>query len=332
MRPGAYSCGRAILVAVGLLAGCVAVDDEIEDLGPPDGKSDTALPRTVEVDVAPGATKRFRITTRAFVADLAQSGDVLAQLTAKHYEHEHASELSPTPHLAVPGDGKVRNWTLTVRNRGDSDLRATLIVDLPRAELGIVSDIDKTVLPPETASGLPPPYPGVATLYQILEHREGGLPGDMHYVTARVPDRIAGIPEWMALHALPPGPIDTGISTIPAVAEREKVADITRLLEARPGQQFLLFGDSSHRDPEVYRTIVERFPDRIAAVFIHKVNATVTPARVEGMHLVAHYAEAAAITFGLGLVTEREARVVIDAARAEGLALSDDDVEALFAR
>jgi hypothetical protein len=322
-----YSRLCILLVALG---GACATEDEIEDLGTlADGKTDTALPRTVEVDLAPGASKRFRITTPAFVASLAQDGETDAQLAAKHYEYLFTSEVSSAPRVEAAADGTTRNWTLTVYNRGDEALAATVVVDIPRdaGELGIVSDIDKTVLPPATTAGLPAPYPGIARLLQILERETAG---DVHYVTARTPDGVAEIPDWMAMHDVPEGTIDTGISGVPWVAQAEKVRDISRLFDAQPEQPFVLFGDTSHRDPEVYAEIRTKYPERVKAIFINKVNATVSPTRVAGMHLVNNYAEAAAIAFGADLLTEAEARDVISAARAEGLAITDDEIDALI--
>jgi hypothetical protein len=322
----------AILFAV-CLAGCVTAEDDFEDLGSlEDGKADTVLPRSVDVEIAPGKSKRFRITTATFVASVSQTGDVPAQLVAKHFDFVTESDATRAPRVEAVADGSVRNWTLTVFNRGTTKLAGTLVVDLPRrtGELGIVCDIDKTVMPPETPAGLVPPYPGIAALLSTLELRDAGTPGDLRYVTARKPSGIVGVPEWMAMYGVPAGTIDTGISGIPAVAQREKVADITRIFEARTAQRFVLLGDTSHRDPEVYTEILARFPDRVAAVFIHKVDATVPPARVAGMHLVDNYAEAAAIAYGLRLVTEPEARDIMDAARTEGLAITPAEIDALI--
>jgi uncharacterized protein YaeQ len=78
-----------------------------------------------------------------------------------------------------------------------------------------------------------------------------------------------------------------------------------------------LFGDSSHRDPEVYEEILAGHPHRIIAGFIHEVNATVSPDRVEGLHLHESYAEVAAILFGLGAITRGEALEVMHAAKDE---------------
>ena len=329
------NCGRlcTVLVAITMAGACVAADDEIEDLGTlADDKSDTSLPRTVELDLEPGASKRFRVTTAAFVASLAQDADVDAQLAAKHYEYSFTRDVARAPRIEAVADGTVRNWTLTVFNRGDATLAAKVVIDVPRdaSELGIVSDIDKTVLPPATSTLLPPPYPGIAALLRTLELRTGGAAGDVHYVTARTPDGVVEIPDWMAMHTVPAGTIDTGISGVPWVAQAEKVRDISRILDLRGEQQFVLFGDTSHRDPEVYAEIRTKYPTRLAAIFINKVNATVSPNRVAGMHLVNNYAEAAAIAFGEDLITESEARAVMNAARTEGLAITQAQIDALI--
>jgi len=323
------SCPCILLVAVSLSA-CVTSEAEIEDLGTAgDGKADTILPRTVEIELDPGESKRFRITTAGFVASVDQDGDTAAQLTAKHYEFSYSSDEAPDAHIAAIGDGTVRNWTLTVFNRGDAILEATIVIDLPRAsgELGIVSDIDKTVMPPETASGMPAPYPGIAALLRTVE---GSVAGDVHYVTARTPDGVVEIPDWMAMHEVPAGVIDTGTSGAPWIAQAEKVADITRILDATGDQPFVLFGDTSHRDPEVYKQIQTAYPARISAIFIHKVNVTVSATRVAGMHLVNNYAEAAAIAFGQELITEAQARTIMNAARSEGLAITAAEIDALI--
>ena len=330
---GYPSCRCAILFAVGI-AGCgVTNEDPIEDLGTlSDNKSDASLPRTVALELDPGASKRYRITTPAFVANLSQAEDVLAQLKAKHLEFSFASDVSADPRVDAEADGTSRNWTLTVYNRGDDLLDATVVIDVPRdsTELGIVSDIDKTVLPPATTAGLPAPYPGIATLLHTLEMRAGGAAGDVHYVTARAPVDVVEIPAWMELHGVPEGSIDTGISGVPWVAQPEKVRDISRIFEASVQQQFVLFGDTAHRDPEVYAEIRTAYPTRVTAIFIHKVNATVPATRVAGMHLVNNYAEAAAIAFGQDLLTEAEARTVMNAARTEGLAITAAEIDALI--
>lgn len=243
------------------------------------------------------------------------SESVLNRVMAAHGLADAAAFLA---HAITADDGN------KYLNRAELE-RAAATFGVLAPELGIVSDLDKTVVPPGELAA----YPGVAALYRELELGNNGKPGDTCYVTARSPDRVTEMPAWLAAHGLPEGPIETGVSTVPWVAEREKVADIVRRFDARPDQKFVLFGDTDHRDPEVYREVKRLYPDRVTAIFMHRVN-NVRADRVEGMHLIGNYAEAAAILFGLGVLDETRARRVITAARSEGLALTDAEVATLL--
>lgn len=211
-----------------------------------------------------------------------------------------------------------------------SELEAAAKVLTGAVDLGIISDIDKTLLPPHDDDGAkPPPYPGVSHLIDLLERQDGAVDGDTHYVTARTDDRVVGMDDWMAAHGLPAGSIHTGISGVPWVAQAEKVRDISAVFDANPDQKFVLFGDSSHKDPEVYREIMARYPDRVVAGFIHKVNNP-SASRLVGLHLVESYAEAAAILYGKGVLSEAAARSVMVRAQVEGLSITDAEMTALL--
>lgn len=187
-------------------------------------------------------------------------------------------------------------------------------------ELHIISDLDKTIIRPD--GGI---YAGAAQLFYEL----GQLGSDFTYVTARSPERIEGVPELLDNHGLPVAPIETGTSTLPWVAEPEKIADISRTLDADPAAKAFLFGDSSHRDPEVFKAILEAYPDRIIAAFVHKVN-NVNPTRVEGMILYDNFAEVAGHLLRMQIFDEPAARRVMDAAQIEGLDITDAQIEALI--
>lgn len=197
-------------------------------------------------------------------------------------------------------------------------------------EMGIVSDLDKTIIPKHDArSGVvPPPYPGVAALMRELE---GDQAGDMYYVTARGPNRVTEVPEYLEEHDIPAGPIETGTSTLPWLAGPEKVRDISKAFDSNPDQSFVMFGDSSHRDPEAYKEIVAKYPGRVKAAFIHNVSRSVTPQRVEGLYLIENYAEAAAILFREGVLDEAGARRVMVNAQLEGLEITDVQINELIA-
>jgi phosphatidate phosphatase APP1 len=47
---------------------------------------------------------------------------------------------------------------------------------------------------------------------------------------------------------------------------------IARIFEAHPQQRFVLFGDDSQEDPNIYSSLADHFADRIFAVYIRRVN------------------------------------------------------------
>jgi DNA uptake protein ComE-like DNA-binding protein len=209
-----------------------------------------------------------------------------------------------------------------------SRLKEHCVVE-PEVEIGLISDLDRTVIPPHEDALPAEPYPGVAALYNELEFRNLGHPGDVYYVTARGPDRLEGIPEWLEQNGLPTGPIETGATDSFWAARQEKVSDISAILDANPDQNFILFGDTKHVDPEVFREIIELYPGRIEAALVHLVN-NANPDRLVGLHPFDNYARAAAILYGQGILTESVARGVMTAAKYQGLDITSSEIEELI--
>jgi hypothetical protein len=180
-------------------------------------------------------------------------------------------------------------------------------------EIGVVSDLDKTVIPPHDdvlpdAPYPDAPYPGVASLYTALEGRHAG---DVYYVTARPDSMIDGIAEWLAAQAVPTGPIATGVSPIPYLARAEKVADISAIFDANPGQQFVLLGDTNHVDADAFRDIIEIYEDRVIVAFVHDVKP-IDPERIAGLVLFEDYADVARTLEELGLLDVATAAAIIE--------------------
>lgn len=198
-------------------------------------------------------------------------------------------------------------------------------------EIGIICDLDKTIIPKHGRNAdAPAPYPGIQALLHELEFGKGGEAGDITYVTARGPHRVVDIPDYLEEHGIPAGPIETGTSSMPWVAQPEKVKDASKVFDANPDQSFVMFGDTSHRDPEAYKDVIAKYPGRVSAAFIHKVNNSVSPERVEGLYLIENYAEAAAILLEKGIIDEPAARRVMVRAQLEGLDITDEQIQTLL--
>src|SRR4030095_10734310 len=86
----------------------------------------------------------------------------------------------------------------------------------------------------------------------------------------------------MELQNIPKGPIvlrdwDVGLSAFSASHHLDhKGVAIRNILGLYPSLPFILIGDSSQRDPEIYREIVAEFPGRIHAIYIRDVVRSVS--------------------------------------------------------
>jgi len=179
----------------------------------------------------------------------------------------------------------------------DPALRQRLLATIAEAgsretELAIISDYDDTVVPHKDRRW-GEAFPGAKELYAALE---GDEPGDVHYVTARPSIATSNVKEHVAERGLPAGTLEEGSldrwfwKGLDG-ARDEKIEDIERLLQLHPGQRFVLIGDDSQRDPEVYATIRERHPDRVAEVIIRRTGHAHEAER-EGLLYVDTYEQA----------------------------------------
>jgi phosphatidate phosphatase APP1 len=81
----------------------------------------------------------------------------------------------------------------------------------------------------------------------------------------------------MHLQNIPKGPLllrDWDISLSALRSDRHfehKGVAIRNVIQLYPDLDFILIGDTSQHDPEIYRRIVAEFPDRIRAIYIRDV-------------------------------------------------------------
>ncbi|MDB4914339.1 MAG: hypothetical protein JWM95_1983 [Gemmatimonadetes bacterium] len=173
----------------------------------------------------------------------------------------------------------------TVSGSGD------VLIPPTSATFGVISDIDDTVIQSRVSSFLLAartvmlgnartrlPFPGVAAFYQALRAGATGSEKNPIFYVSSSPWNIHDvITEFMDLQKIPRGPVllrDWDISLGALAATRHldhKGAAIRSIMAMYPLLPFILIGDTSQHDPEIYRQIVGEFPGRIRAIYIRDV-------------------------------------------------------------
>lgn len=174
--------------------------------------------------------------------------------------------------------------------RGLTQARATVEILVPGedAELGIVSDIDDTVLQTHVTQKLKMiwvtvvgnaytrmPFEGTSELYRALAAGASGSANNPVFYVSKSPWNLYDfLVDFMDYHELPRGPLllrDIGLREAPPLDH--KSAAVHGLFELYPKLQFILIGDSGERDPDIYLETARRFPGRVLAIYIRDLGS-----------------------------------------------------------
>lgn len=167
-----------------------------------------------------------------------------------------------------------------------------LLVPPASATCGVISDLDDTVIQSRVTNFLQAartvmlgnartrlPFPGVAAFYEALRNGAGGEERNpMFYVSSSPWNIYDVITEFMDLQRIPRGPVmlrDWDITWGAMSAGRHlahKGEVIRDIMATYPDMPFILLGDTSQQDPEIYRQIVDEHPSRVRAIYIRDVN------------------------------------------------------------
>lgn len=98
-----------------------------------------------------------------------------------------------------------------------------------------------------------------------------------------------------------------------------KFMRIVRILENYPTQRFVLLGDSSQQDPDIYAAVAKHFPNQVRAVYIRdvykknqqKVRETLTAMEEAGVPccFFTHSSEALEHSQRIGLISSEQLAV-----------------------
>jgi phosphatidate phosphatase APP1 len=236
----------------------------------------------------------------------------------------------------APGHGS-RGWLQTELEvvaaavRGLVPVRASgeLLVPDPQAELGVISDIDDTVLQTHVTQKLKmmwvtlsgsaytrAPFEGTSELYRALALGSSGRGNNPVFYVSKSPWNLYDfLVDFLEHQGLPRGPLllrDIGLREAPPLDH--KSAALRLLFDTYPSLPFVLVGDSGERDAEIYVETAQRYPGRVRAIYIRDLDGSHADgssapelrarARSSGAELlwVAHAREALQHARTLGLV------------------------------
>ena len=176
-------------------------------------------------------------------------------------------------------------------NAATATATGEILVPPATARFGVISDIDDTVIQSRVSNFLQAartvmlgnartrlPFPGVAAFYRALRDGSGGDGRNPIYYVSSSPWNIFDvISEFMELQDIPRGPLllrdwDIGWDLLASARHFDhKTLAIRDIMHLHPGMEFILIGDTSQHDPEIYRKIVGEFPGRVKAIYIRDV-------------------------------------------------------------
>ena len=209
-----------------------------------------------------------------------------------------------------------------------------LTIDKADSEkIGIISDFDDTVKHTSADKTIQmikgilignyktdKAIPGVSSLYKgILSNPQSTGFDCVHYVTGSPTNLYLRVQNFLKLNGFPQGSMSMkspGSRLEPTVSDTfsYKVAKIRPIINAYPNKKFVLFGDTTQKDTEVYLKIKQEFPKNVAGIYIN--NATkANPAdpKYNGVMVTDSAIDAAQDLLKKGIITQEAVdRVISD--------------------
>jgi len=198
----------------------------------------------------------------------------------------------------------------------------TDVVVPAKAEFGVISDIDDTILKTDVTSRLKlktmlhtilknagnrRAFAGVADFYQALKLGPDGEGFNPFFYVSNSPWNLYDLLlDFLHINHLPRGPVllrDFGLPSEDIVSsyKTHKADMVNRILDTYPSLPFILVGDSGEHDTDIYLEAAKNNPERILAIYIRDVQHARRARRIEKLienvsnvevHLVGTYEEA----------------------------------------
>lgn len=180
---------------------------------------------------------------------------------------------------------------ITTKYKYDTPKEEVVIDKIDSTKIGIISDIDDTVKYTGVDNKIKmikhiltgnyktdKQIPGVSTLYKgILSETQSFNVGSVHYVTGSPTTLYGRIQSFLKLNNFPQGSLalkspGSKVAPIPSDTYNYKLSKIRPIMNAFPNKKFIMFGDTTQKDADVYLKIKQEFPDNVIGIYIN--NAT----------------------------------------------------------
>lgn len=165
-----------------------------------------------------------------------------------------------------------------------------VLVPSENAQFGVISDLDDTVIKSDVVNLLKLarntflynsrtrlPFAGVSEFYHALQGSKQGIYNPIYYVSSAAWNIYDLIIDFFEVRSIPLGPVflaPLGLTRDYLLRPdhmNHKLGLIRTLLDTHPDLPFILIGDSSEKDPEIYLQTVIEYPGRILAIYIRDV-------------------------------------------------------------
>jgi phosphatidate phosphatase APP1 len=162
-------------------------------------------------------------------------------------------------------------------------------------QYGFISDIDDTVLVSHSATTgkrlrvlftsnprSRKTFADVVRYYQLLSitHTEPAVPNPFFYVSSSEWNLYDYLNEFFKHNGLPKGAFLLNeikrwyqLFKTGKTKHQGKLIKVARILQVFPKQRFVLLGDNSQSDPEIYAAIANKYPERIVAIYLRNISS-----------------------------------------------------------
>jgi phosphatidate phosphatase APP1 len=179
-----------------------------------------------------------------------------------------------------------------VKDQPEVVARGKVLISQQKSQFGIISDVDDTILishSPHLMKKLKLmvsknahtrlPFEGVAAFYRALQSGGSGkFYNPIFYVSSSSWLLYDLLLDFCKVRNIPLGPFLLRNSRldqykfITSMHRGHKLEKIEQVLSTFSDMKFILLGDSGQKDPEIYKTVVQDFPNRIEKIYIRDVS------------------------------------------------------------